>query len=104
MAAGGPAGKTRVTLAGIGTARPALSVTLWACAAPGVNNAADRPAKTVRRSTSISRSAPNAMGAGAYIKLQGRARLSTPLGPARYPQSGRPGFNEVGRQGVARDW
>src|SRR5262249_50548255 len=49
MAAGGPAGKTRATRWGIGTGRPAASLTVAARAARGTSAAADSPAISVRR-------------------------------------------------------
>src|SRR5262245_9104628 len=49
IAAGGPAGKTRVTLSGTGSARPVASVTVAARAFRVAKIEADRPARTVRR-------------------------------------------------------
>src|SRR5262249_29941150 len=49
MAAGGPAGKTRATRWGIGTARPAASLTVAARVARGASAAADSPTISVRR-------------------------------------------------------
>ncbi len=53
MAAGGPAGNTRATRAGISTDRPAPSVTVAARAARGSSREAERPATTVRRSSRV---------------------------------------------------
>src|ERR1700741_1242873 len=58
IAAGGPAGKTRSTLAGMDTVRPAPSVTLAARAGNGATSEAERPVISVRRSSRIFGPAP----------------------------------------------
>ena len=49
IAAGGPAGNTRVTFSGIVIARPVASVTVAARNVRGIANDADRPASSERR-------------------------------------------------------